>query len=610
MRLVFYIFAFTQLFILLDLPAEKIKKEQNERTIKWEKVLEKKSNNLKKIIWKSYNGDDTYFENKNINNTHNNSENIFFNIKKNKKKFKNQQKNKQELLEIKPHIPLNNFLGSGDFIVSTNWVSAFSGGAGGGTGHQNYGLKFQYGLSDSGLISLYLSETDDPLFNLIGGELIPNNWASIAVAYKKQILESKDLKNSLSFSNSLEYWVVSSGDGNKKSIYNEIDNSVGTDRFEKLIYSFSFPFTRQLNNQTKFSIVPGLTFMPDKLGDKNFGKNFYGNNYFLATGLNFDIAANLQLISSYTYIFGPGNNSFDENLDFKRKSIYSYGFNWDVSPVVGIEGKITNGYGLTPSTSFLTIPSDNKPLYYIGGNYKPFLEDTRFAPLNKKNELLLFGGLTVENALIPERGISKLNLNYDEKGNLFAYYGYSLSNVFQLEVSSGSFNEVNLKNLNNSKLQNIYLDENTFNYRFGGKLLILSPQKNDPFWMTLKTSLGRNEGANHQGYAFSELINTFRLNNWLALNISPKYFFSGVESFGGLGISSNINLLENFQFIPEINTSLKNNSDINSTYAFRYSYAQDKSVDLYYSNAVGIQDIGQLLENKEYSFGIKLNFLY
>ena len=109
---------------------------------------------------------------------------------------------------------------------------------------------------------------------------------------------------------------------------------------------------------------------------------------------------------------------------------------------------------------------------------------------------------------------------------------------------------------------------------------------------------------------FSELINTFRLNDWLALNISPKYFFSGGESFGGVGISSNINLLENVQFIPEINTSLKNNSDFNSTYAFRFSYAQDKSVDLYYSNAAGIQDIGQLLENKESRFGIKLNFIY
>ncbi len=609
MRLIFYILLFSQLFNLIDALAEKIKKETSEQKIIWEKVIEKKSNNLK-IIWKSYNDDETYFKNIKTNNKENNSDEILFKKKNEKNKFINHQKIKQELLEIQPHIPLNNFLNSGDFIISTNWVSSFNGGAGGGTGHQNYGLKFQYGLGDYSLLSLYLSETDDPLYNLIGGKLIPNNWASIALAFKEQIFESEDYKNSLSFSSSLEYWVFSSGDGNKKSIYNEVDNSVGTDRYEKFIYSFSFPFTSQLSNQIQLSIVPGLTFIPDKIGDKNVGENFYGDNYFLATGLNFDIATNLQLISSYTYLFGPGNNSFDENLNFKRKSIYSYGFNWDVSPVVGIEGKITNGYGLTPSTSLLTIPSDNKPLYYIGGNYKPFLEDTKIAPLKKNNDLLLFGGLTVGNALFPEKGISQINLNYDEKGNLFASYGYSLSNLFQIELSSGSFNDVNLKNVTNSNLQNIYFDENAFNYRFGGKLLIFSPQKNDLFWMTLRTSLGRNEGSNHQGYMFSELLNTFRFNDWLALNISPKYFYSGLESFGGLGISSNINLLENLQFIPEINTSLKNNSDLNLTYAFRYSYAQDKSVDLYYSNAPGIQDIGQLVENKEFRFGIKLNFLY
>jgi hypothetical protein len=224
--------------------------------------------------------------------------------------------------------------------------------------------------------------------------------------------------------------------------------------------------------------------------------------------------------------------------------------------------------------------------------------------------MLLFGGLTVENALFPEKGISQLNLNYDDKGNLFASYGYSLSNIFQLKLSTGSFNKVNPKNVNNTNLQSVYLNKNTFNYRFGGKLSIFSPQKNDLFWMTLRTSLGRNEGSNHKGYMFSELINTVRVNDWFALNISPKYFFSGVESFGGLGISTNINLLKNLQFIQEINTSLKNNSDFNSTYAFRYSYAQDKSVDLYYSNAVGIHDIGQLFEEKDYKFGIKFNFLY
>ena len=101
-----------------------------------------------------------------------------------------------------------------------------------------------------------------------------------------------------------------------------------------------------------------------------------------------------------------------------------------------------------------------------------------------------------------------------------------MSNIFQLEISTGSFNDNNLTNEKNAVLQNIYLNEDAFSYRFGGKLLILSPQKNDPFWMTLRTSLGRNEGSNHKGYIFTELMNTFRLNNWLSLNISPKYFFS------------------------------------------------------------------------------------
>ena len=59
-----------------------------------------------------------------------------------------------------------------------------------------------------------------------------------------------------------------------------------------------------------------------------------------------------------------------------------------------------------------------------------------------------------------------------------------------------------------------------------------------------------------------------------------------------------------------MNASLKNDPDFNSSIALRYSFQPGKSIDLYYSNAAGLQDIGQLLEDKEYRFGIKLNFLY
>ena len=125
MRLIFYIFVFSQLFNLLDVLAEKIKKEPSNTQIKWERIDNKKSNNLKKIIWKSYNDDETYFESENLNKIEKNSDKKFFNWKKEKTKFINHQKNKQKLLEIQPHIPLNNYLNSGDLIFSSNFCLFF-----------------------------------------------------------------------------------------------------------------------------------------------------------------------------------------------------------------------------------------------------------------------------------------------------------------------------------------------------------------------------------------------------------------------------------------------------------------------------------------------------
>jgi len=607
MKLILYIFLISQLLNFFSAFAEKVKKNSSIlNPVRWEKVKEKNSINREaNIIWEPYPNDDIFPIKIPSKNYLNNQE---LDIK-----LSNKAEKENELLQIEPHIPLNNFLNSGDFILSSYWKSAFDGGVGGGTGHQNTSAQFDYGLSDFSLFSIYLSESDDPLYNLIAGEVIPNYWASVALGYKKRIFESYNKMNTISIAGSLEYWSVSSGsDGpnGKKSIYNQIDNSVGHDSKDIFIYSLSLPFSKQLNKKTKILIVPGATFIPDKLGDKNIGKNFYGNNYFLASGLDFDVLENIQLVGSYTYLFGPGHNSFDENLKYQRNSIYSYGINWDVNQIISFEGKITNAYGSTPTTSLLTIPSDNKPIYYIGGKYKPFSEDTKFNPLEEKNESLLFGGVTNNNALFPEKGGSQISVKYDDKGNLFTFYGYSLSNIFQLElINIGSFNNSTLSGTKNSNLHSNFLGENNLNYRLGGKLLINSPQKDDLYFLALRTSLGRNHDT-QKGYIFTELMNTFRYNDYLAFNISPKYFFSGVESFGGIGFSSYINLSDNLMLIPEINSSLKKDSDLNSTLALRYSFSPTKSLDLYYSNAAGVQDIGQLLKDNKYRFGIKLNFLY
>ncbi len=607
MRLVFYLFIFSQLLNFVSVLADKYTKESPEsKLIKWEKIQEKNSNDLKKIIWKSYKDDESYFQN-------NNEESSKVKKPENSRvenNYKSRRKLTTSITELEPYLPLNKFLDYGNFQTSVRWKSSFDGGVSGGTGQQNPSFIFDYGMSDSSLLTIYITGSDDDLYNLVEGQRINYYWQNYAVSFKKKLLDEKDSNFGLSLVSNLEYWRHASGSETSKSIYNQKDNSFGKDKFESLIGSLSLPFSKDFSKKFKILLVPGITFLPEKLGNKGIGKNSYGNNFYLGSGFIADIAKEVKLLVSYTKPFGPGNNYFDTGLNYSRKSIYSYGLGWDINPKIGIEGKITNSYGASPSTGLLTIPSDNKPLYSANIIYKPYEEDTYLEPLNERDKLISYGGITVNNALIPKAGTSQINLNYDSKGNVFGFYGYSLSNIFQLELLNiGRFNDVSLNDNNNLSLYSTYLSENNLNYRLGGKLLIFSPQKDDLFWMTVRTSVGRNDDTN-QGYLVSELINTFSLNDRVAFNLSPKYFFSGVESFVGIGVSSYINLFDNLQLIPEINTSFKNDSDFNSSLALRYSLKPGKSIDLYYSNAVGIQDIGQLLEDKEYRLGFRLNFLY
>ena len=246
----------------------------------------------------------------------------------------------------------------------------------------------------------------------------------------------------------------------------------------------------------------------------------------------------------------------------------------------------------------------------IKGTKGPYDEETSINLLNRTDKLISLGGITVNNALIPKNGASQFGINFDSKGNYFASYGYSLSDIFQLElVNVGSIhNEKNNVHINKN-FTDSYLDENNFNARIAGKFLLFSSQKKDALWTSIRTSFGRNESTN-QGYMISELINTFRINNWLASNLSTKYFLGGSQKFGVIGASMYLNLSDKLQLIPEINYLFDKNLKYNSTISIRYSINEKKSIDLYTSNAIGSQDLGQVLRSKYNRVGIKFNLIY
>ena len=230
--------------------------------------------------------------------------------------------------------------------------------------------------------------------------------------------------------------------------------------------------------------------------------------------------------------------------------------------------------------------------------------------LIEENQLLKFGGLTVENAIFPEMGASYLNIDYDSSGNIFSSYSFSFSNRFQLNlINAGSFKIENNDLRRNSQLTNIYLGHNNLNYRVGGKFQIFSAEKNDLIWLSSRVSLGRDLESN-QGYIYTDLTSTIKLNDWMSFNFSPKYIFNEDGNLGAIGLSKNIVLSNKFQFISESNLGITKNSSDNSSFALRYAYSPTNSIDLFATNSLGLQDIGTMLSINDYKFGIRLNYIF
>ena len=510
-------------------------------------------------------------------------------------------------LQIIPTIQLNNFLSKN--ASSSNFImkSAFDGGAAGGTGNQNYSYRIDYGLNDDNFLSAFISEADDPYYYKINNSRdLPtkNFWRNYAFQINRKLEFSEFKKFSFSLNKSFELWDLN-------TLYKKNDSVLDYYSGQKFIGSISFPATYKLRENLNITLAPRFTYIPQKIGTSNLGGNFYGNNYSLGIGLDYKLFDKAYFLTSYSFLYGPGNNSFDNNLNFSRNNIYSYGLKWDPSPRVGLEGIITNSFGGTPATGHLTIPSGNIPLYALKLNLNTDLFDLPQRSYKEREIKLIHKGHTVNTALIPERGRNQFSIDLDDNGNYFGFYGYSFSNIFQIEFANvGSIRNNSLDS--NEKLYNLkntYFGNGNFNNRFGGKLVLLSPPKGDPFWLTSRITLGRDQKSD-QGYLFGEVISTLKINTKTRLNINPKLAWSGINSINGIGLGLNYELIKKIHFIPELNINFSEVDNNNSSFTFRYLPKENKSIDFYISNALGTQDMAQMLKSNKLRIGLKLNYLF
>ena len=204
------------------------------------------------------------------------------------------------------------------------------------------------------------------------------------------------------------------------------------------------------------------------------------------------------------------DNSFDRNRNIQGFLCFRRA-NWHLNPRIALQGQLTNGFGATPATALLTLPSDNRLAYSAKLVLTPDAADTPQPRLSSKQRSLSLGGLTVNTALVPPETISVGRINTDAEGNIDTSIGYSFSNILQFNFYRSISKNAPQDNLYSST----YLNNDSTKLRGSGKAVLTSPLRGAPLWSALRLSFGRSINARDNsapGYLFAETPITWEAN--------------------------------------------------------------------------------------------------
>ena len=515
-------------------------------------------------------------------------------------------------LELGESVPTAKTLNQGEINIYFGQVSPIKGSYGSsGTGNQNYLFSSYYGINDDITFGIFYTHSDDPLHRKINNESSPiaNRWISYGSSLRWNVFKNKNKNKRMTIIGSLENWNVKSGGCNlykcsstSSNIFNSSTNSVENDN---IIGSLSLPVSWDLTKKLTLSLTPRAFFLPKRQGNNDGYGDFYGPNIGLGAGFEYKPFSRVKVFSSSFIPIGTSNNSFDSNLVFTSKNIFTSGINYYLDNKISFEASLTNSFGQSPGTSILTIPSDNEILYGLKAIYRPNnytwqeVKGTR----GTSNIHDLNDGLSVANANIIKQGSQRVRLTFNDKETWSYKHEWGASELFNIDLSilkiSESIADSNPLNSKYHALEKVYI-------RGGGKAMLLSQDRGDLITTSLRISAGRLMG---NGWVLGEVQNSYKLNKVININLNPKLALSGVKNPTSLGAGISWKLTPHISFIPETNIAIRE-AETNWTIALRFSDNNNKYIDLFTTNSLGFVDTGSIIKSKDQSFGINIGTIF
>ena len=212
-----------------------------------------------------------------------------------------------------------------------------------------------------------------------------------------------------------------------------------------------------------------------------------------------------------------------------------------------------------------------------------------------------FEGLSVTNTEIVQPNKVLFDFSIDKDLDIWTTITAGISRNFNFEISTGKSNK---KPNTKSNFYNSYIGSNQQHLRFGGKAILIKQNKKFPITSGVRMSFGRFMGDSWPGYLFIENVNTRKLSKRIKFNLTPKIAWTASGNPSAIGSSLIFEIFDNYSFILERNTAIKD-AQSNFTSALRVSNNENRYLDLYLTNAVNFNDIGELINAKEIAYGLK-----